>query len=51
MRQTNEYLNRVVCKFYIKFASQGLTQTYVLAKQVCDENQKKDKKRWVLHAR
>ena len=47
MRQTNVCLNRVfefLCKSYVKFVSQGLTQTFVLAKGVCNENRKKVKK-------
>ena len=47
MRQTNVCLNRVF-KFDInlrKFVSQGLTQTLVPAKKVCDENQKKETKK------
>ena len=43
MRQTNVCLNRVF-KVYVKFVSRGLTQAFVLAKKVCDENRKKDKK-------
>ena len=45
MRQTNVCLNRVF-KFNInlrKFVSQGLTQTLMLAKQVCNENRKKER--------
>ena len=43
MRQTNVCLNRVFSKSYVKFVSRGLTQAFVLAKKVCDENQKKER--------
>ena len=36
-----EYLS--LCKSYVKFVSRGLTQTFVLAKKVCDENRKKER--------
>ena len=44
MRQTNVCLNRVFKKFYVKFVSRGFTQTFVLAKKVCDEIERKIKK-------
>ena len=44
MRQTNVcYSNFTVRKSYVKFVSQGLTQTLVLAKKVCNKNQKKER--------
>ena len=36
-------LNRVL-RFMCKICIPGLTQTFVLAKKVCDENQKKERK-------
>ena len=37
MRQTNVCLNRVF-KFYVNLVSRELTQTFMLANKVCDEN-------------
>ena len=58
MRQTNVCSNRVfkvLSKIYVKFVYRGLTQAFVLAKKVCDENRKKqtkkDKKQRALHTR
>ena len=46
MRQTNVCLNYCkYSKFYVKFVSQGLIQTLVLAKKVCYENRKKETKK------
>ena len=44
MRQTNVCLNRVF-KVYVNFCIPGLTQAFVLAKKVCDENRKKERKK------
>ena len=43
MRQANVCLNRIL-KVYVKFVSRRLTQTFVLVKKGCDENQKKETK-------
>ena len=55
MRLTNVCLNRVFKVYVNFFVSRGLTQTFVLAKKVCDENRKKetkkDKKQRALHTR
>ena len=40
-----KYSIQVLCKSYVKFVSRGLTQTFVLAKKVFDENQKKETKK------
>ena len=45
MKQTNVCLNRVFKVDVSKICIPGLTQAFVLAKKVCDENRKKETKK------